>query len=161
MKLTPERLRELALPAVALLLVIAGIWLSWNTSSHRDAQRGGEEAMAAARDSIVAMLSYQPDTAEKTLNDARSRLTGEFLDAYTQLIQTVVVPSATKDRITASATVPAVSVMSAEADRAVVLAFVDQTLTEGAKPPTLTTSSVRVSMEKVDDHWLISGFDPV
>lgn len=161
MKLTPERLRGLALPAVALLLVIAGIWLSWNTSSRRDAQRGGEEAMAAARDSIVAMLSYQPDTAEKTLNDARSRLTGEFLDAYTQLIQTVVVPSATKDRITASATVPAVSVMSAEADRAVVLAFVDQTLTEGAKPPTLTTSSVRVSMEKVDDHWLISGFDPV
>ena len=117
--------------------------------------------MAAARDSIVAMLSYQPDTAEKTLNDARSRLTGEFLDAYTQLIQTVVVPSATKDRITALATVPAVSVMSAEADRAVVLAFVDQTLTEGAKPPTLTTSSVRVTMEKVDDHWLISGFDPV
>ena len=39
--------------------------------------------------------------------------------------------------------------------------FLDQTLTEGAKPPTLITSSVRVSMEKVDDHWLISGFDPV
>lgn len=117
--------------------------------------------MAAARESIVAMLSYQPDTAEKTLNDARRRLTGQFLDAYTQLIQTVVVPGAKKDRISAVATVPATSVMSAQSDRAVVLAFVNQTLTEGAKPPTLTTSSVRVSMEKVDDQWLISGFDPV
>lgn len=161
MKLTPERLRDFALPAVALLLVIAGVWLSWDTSSRHDAQRSGQEATAAARESIVAMLSYQPDTAEKSLNDARSRLTGQFLDAYTQLIQTVVVPSAKKDRITAAAKVPAASVMSAESDRAVVLAFVDQSLTEGAKPPTLTTSSVRVSMEKVDDHWLIAGFDPV
>lgn len=161
MKLTPARLREFALPALALLLVIAGIWLSWDTSSRRDAQRSGEEATAAARDSIVVMLSYQPDTADKSLNDARSRLTGQFLDAYTQLIQTVVVPSAKKDRISAVAKVPATSVMSAEQDRAVVLAFVDQTLTEGNKPPTLTTSSVRVSMEKVDGHWLIAGFDPV
>lgn len=161
MKLTPERVREFALPALALVLVIAGIWLSWDTSSRRDAQRSGEEATAAARDSIVVMLSYQPDTADKSLNDARSRLTGQFLDAYTQLIQTVVVPSAKKDRISAVAKVPATSVMSAEQDRAVVLAFVDQTLTEGNKPPTLTTSSVRVSMEKVDGHWLIAGFDPV
>lgn len=148
-------------PAVASILVIAGIWLSWDTSSRGAAQRGGDEAMAAARESIVAMLSYQPDTAEKTLNEARGRLTGQFLDAYTQLIQTVVVPAAKKDRISAVAKVPATSVMSAQSDRAVVLAFVDQTISEGAKPPTLTTSSVRVSMEKVDDQWLISGFDPV
>jgi Mce-associated membrane protein len=156
-----RRLREFAVPTLALLLVIAGIWLSWDTSVRRGAQRSGEDAMAAARDSIVAMLSYQPDSAEKSLNDARGRLTGQFLDAYTQLIQTVVVPSAKKDRITAVAKVPATSVVSADADRAVVLAFVDQTLTEGTKAPTLTTSSVRVSMEKVDDHWLIAGFDPV
>lgn len=117
--------------------------------------------MSAASESIVAILSYQPDTAEKTLNDARGRLSGQFLDAYTQLIQTVVVPAAKKDRISAVAKVPAVSVMSAESGRAVLLAFVDQTMSEGAKPPTLTTSSVRVTMEKVDDHWLISGFDPV
>ncbi len=161
MRPSPERAREFALPGIALLLVITGIWLSWDTSSRRDAQRSGEEAMAAARDSIVAMLSYQPDTAEQTLNDARSRLTGQFLDAYNQLIQTVVVPTAKKDRITAAAKVPAISVMSAQDDRAVMLAFVDQTLSDGAKPPTVTTSSVRVSMEKVDDHWLISGFDPV
>lgn len=37
--LSRERLREYALPGVALLLVIAGIWLSWDTSSRRDARR--------------------------------------------------------------------------------------------------------------------------
>ena len=159
--MTRERLREFALPALALLLVLSSIWLSWDTSSRRDVERGGDEAAQAARDSIVAMLSYQPDTADKTLNDARSRLTGQFLDDYTQLIETVVVPGAKQDRISAVAKVPAVSVVSAAADHAVVLAFVDQTITEGAKPPTLTTSSVRVSMEKTDDRWLIASFDPV
>ena len=77
------------------------------------------------------------------------------------MIQTVVVPSAKQDRIAAVAKVPAVSVVSADSDHAVVLAFVDQTLTEGTKPPNLTTSSVRVSMEKVDGHWLIATFEPV
>lgn len=160
-RLSRERLREFALPGVALLLVIAGIWLSWDTSSRRDAERAGQEAMQAAGDSIVAMLSYQPDTAEKSLSEVRNRLTGKFLDDYTQLIQTVVVPGAKQDRITAEAKVPAISVVSAESDRAVVLAFVDQTLAEGAKPSTLTTSSVRVSLEKVDGRWLIAAFDPV
>lgn len=63
----------------------------------------GQDAMQAAGDSIVAMLSYQPDTAGASLNDARTRLTGKFLDDYTQLIQTVVVPGAKQDRITAAA----------------------------------------------------------
>ena len=42
--LTPARLRELALPVLALLLVIAAIWLSVDTSSRRDAERAGSDA---------------------------------------------------------------------------------------------------------------------
>lgn len=156
-----ERLREFALPALALLLVIGGIWLSWDGSSRNATRRAGDDAMQAARESIVAMLSYQPDTAEKTLEDARGGLTGQFLDAYTQLTQTVIAPAAKKDRISAAAKVPAISVVSSGKDRAVLLAFVDQTLTEGAKPPAVTMSSAQVTMEKVDGHWLISAFDQV
>jgi Mce-associated membrane protein len=43
----------------------------------------------------------------------------------------------------------------------VVLAFVDQTTTIGNDAPTDTASSVRVTLDKVDSRWLISGFDPV
>jgi Mce-associated membrane protein len=57
--------------------------------------------------------------------------------------------------------VPAAAAVSAGADRAVVLAYVDQTLALGAAPPTRTNSSVRVTMENVDGVWLISGFDPI
>ena len=156
-----ERLRGLALPALALLLVVSGIWLSWDSSSRNATQRSGDDAMRTARESIVAMLSYQPDTAEKTLDEARAGLTGQFLDVYTQLIQTVVVPASKKDRISAVATVPAISVVSAHKDRAVLLAFVDQTLTQGAKPPALSASSIQLTMEKVDGRWLISSFDEI
>lgn len=159
--LDPERLRLLVPPFLALLLVASGIWLSWDSSSRRAAERAGAEAVQAARDSIVVMLSYQPDTADNELDAARGRLTGPFLDAYTQLVKTVVVPDAKQKRITASARVPAAAAVSSERDRAVVLAYVDQTTTVARAAPTKASSSVRVSMEKVDGRWLISGFDPI
>jgi Mce-associated membrane protein len=59
------------------------------------------------------------------------------------------------------ATVPAASSVSATPDHAVVLVFVNQTIVMGSDPPTNTASSVKVSMEKRDGHWLISSFDPV
>jgi Mce-associated membrane protein len=59
------------------------------------------------------------------------------------------------------ATVPAAASISASANHAVVLLFVNQTLIIGQDAPTTTASSVRVVLDKVGDHWLISGFDPV
>jgi Mce-associated membrane protein len=57
--------------------------------------------------------------------------------------------------------VPAAAAVSGGADRAVVLAYVDQSLAVGSAPPTRTNSSVRVTMEKIDGRWLIAGFDPI
>jgi Mce-associated membrane protein len=73
----------------------------------------------------------------------------------------VVIPGAKQKKITAAAMVPAAAAVSADTDQAVVLAYVDQTLAVGTEPPTRTNSSVRVTMEKVDGRWLISGFDPI
>ena len=154
-------LRATAAGALVFLLIASGVWLFWDTASRQEADRAGSDAVQAARDSIVEMLTYQPDTADQKLNAARGRLTGPFLESYNQLIQTVVIPSAKQKKITAAATVPAAAVVSAGADRAVVLAYVDQTLALGAAPPTRTNSSVRVTMENVDGVWLISGFDPI
>jgi Mce-associated membrane protein len=51
--------------------------------------------------------------------------------------------------------------VSATANRAVVLLFVNQRTSVGETQPTDMQSSVRVTMEKVEDRWLISGFDPI
>jgi Mce-associated membrane protein len=156
-----HRLLILTVTALAVLLVATGAWLFADGSVRRDAQRAGPDAVEAARASIVAMGTYRPETADVDLPAARERLTGEFLDDYTQLIQTVVIPSAQQKRIASVVTVPAASVVSAEPDRVVVLAFVDQTLTVGTQPPSANPSRYRVTMEKVDGRWLIAGFDQI
>jgi Mce-associated membrane protein len=149
------------LPVIAMLLGAAAGFLKWEDSSRRDADTARNQAVAAAKDSTVALLSYKPDTVEKDLGAARDRLTGSFLDAYTQLVNTVVIPGAKEKKISALATVPAAAPVSAKADHAVVLLFVDQTVTVGADAPTNTTSSVRVTLDNVGGRWLISGFDPI
>ena len=156
------RLRQLAATMLAIALLLASAWLAWDGTTRRGAEEAGNDAIQAARESIVAILSYRPDTAEKDLDAAaRDRLTGPFSDDYTQLIRTVVIPDAKQRGISAAAKVPAAAVVSAEADRAVLLVYVDQAMAVGDAKPTQTNSSVRVTMEKVDGRWLIAGFDPI
>jgi Mce-associated membrane protein len=149
------------LPGLALLLGMAAGYLKWMDSSVRDAEVARIESVQVARDSTTALLSYRPDTVEKDLGAARDRLTGTFLDAYTQLTHDVVIPGSKEKQISAVATVPAAASVSAKPDRAVVLVFVNQTVIVGQSAPTDTASSVRVTLDNIDGRWLISGFDPV
>jgi Mce-associated membrane protein len=156
-----ERLRRFAAPILAALMVVNGAWLWWDASSRRQAQTAAAESVQAAREAIVAMLSYRPESAEADLTAARVRLTGRFLDDYTQLITTVVIPEATGQKITSVVEVPAAASVSADSDRAVVPAFINQNRTVGKEKPALTRSSARVSLDRVDGRWLIAGFDPI
>ena len=149
------------LPVVALLLGALAGFLKWQDASARGAQIAATESVAAASDTTVAMLSYSADTAEKELNEARSRLTGSFLEEYTKLINTVVIPGAKEKQISAVAKVSAAASVSATPDHAVVLVFVDQTTTIGKDAPTASASSVRVTLDRVGGRWLVSGFEPV
>jgi len=149
------------LPALALLLAGAAGFLKWQDSSARASQIARIESVAAAKDSTIALLSYKADTVEKDLDAGKSRLTGAFRDSYTQLINDVVIPGAKKDHISTTATVPSAASVSATPTHAVVLLFVDQTAVIDKSPPSDTASSVRVTMDKVNGRWLISGFDPV
>ena len=149
------------LPAVALLLALGAGYLKWMDNSVRNSETARIESTQAAKDSTIALLSYKPDTVEQQLNAARDRLTGDFRDSYTSLINDVVIPGAKQKQIAAVATVPAVASVSADPKHAVVLVFVNQTVIVGQDAPTDTASSVRVTLDKVGDRWLISKFDPV
>jgi len=163
------RLRIVAfgvLPAVVVALGAGAGVLGWQESSQREVQAARVESVAIARDSTVAMLSYRAETVEQDLRSARDRLTGTFLNSFTDLIDTVVIPGAKEKQISSTARVSAVASVSATAKRAVALVFVDQIVTIGANAPdsgnpTGTASSVRVTLDKVGDRWLVSGFDPV
>lgn len=149
------------LPAVALLLALGAGYLKWMDNSVRNSDVARVDAMQAAKDSTIAMLSYKPDSVEQQLNAARGLLTGDFRDSYTSLINDVVIPGAKQKQISAVATVPAIASVSADPHHAVVLVFVNQTVVVGQDAPTDTASSVRVTLEKSGESWLISKFDPV
>ncbi|MEZ0351931.1 hypothetical protein [Mycobacterium sp. pR1184] len=149
------------LPVLVLLGAAAAGYLKWKDAWTRESAVAAMESVAAAKDSTVAVLSYQPDSVEKDLNGGRERLTGKFKDSYTQLIHDVVIPGAKRDHISAVATVPAASVVSADPTHAVALVYVDQTVSVGNDAPTDTASAVRVTLEKIGNRWLISAFDPI
>jgi Mce-associated membrane protein len=149
------------LPALVIALSAGAGYLQWRQSSARDADSARIEAVAAAKDTAVALLSYKFDTVEKDLGAAGDRLTGAFQDSYAQLTRDEVIPAAKKRHISAQATVPAASTVSASASHAVVLLFVNQTVTVEKEPPSDTASSVKVTLEKRGDRWLVSAFDPV
>ena len=146
---------------LAFLVAAAAGFAKWQGSYTRISEVASIEPVAAAKESTVALLSYQPDSVEKDLGAARDRLTGKFKESYTQLVHDVVIPGAKKDHIAAVATVPAAASVSATPRHAVVLVFVDQTVTVGNDAPTGTASNVRVTLDKSGDRWLISSFDPI
>ncbi|MCV7436117.1 hypothetical protein ACKUT9_24055 [Mycobacterium seoulense] len=149
------------LPGLALSLSAAAGFLKWRDASVRDVAVARAESVQAATDGTVALLSYRPDTVQKDLEAARGRLTGTFLNAYTQLTHDVVIPGAQQKQISAVATVPGAAPVSTSANHAVVLLFVNQSIVVGHDAPTNTASSVRVTLDKVEGRWLISQFDPV
>ena len=148
-------------PALVLVLVAAGGYLYSRNSTADATDRAREDSVAAARSIAISMLTYEPQTVEQQLAAAEEQLTGSFRDTYGSLIDTVVVPDAKERQIAAVTDVPAAASVSAETDHAVVLLFVNQTVTVGAEPPTKTASSVRVMLDKVGDQWLISEYQPI
>jgi Mce-associated membrane protein len=150
-----------ALPVVALILALGVGYLKWLDGKERESLIAAQESVAAASESTIAILSYKPETVDQELKAAADRLTAGFRQQYTQLVTDVVAPGAKQQHITAVATIPAAASVVATGKQAVVLVFVDQTTTVGSDPPTQSTSSVRVTLDKVDGRWLISEFDPV
>jgi Mce-associated membrane protein len=154
-------LARAALPTLVVLLVAAcGFFLWQNFTASRDAT-ARTESVQAAREITVSMLTYQPDTIDEELSAARERLSGAWKDQYGSMVDTVIAPEAKAQGISAAAEVAASASVSAEPDHAVVLLFVNQTVAVGTAAPTVTPSSVRVTLDKIDDQWTISEFQPV
>jgi Mce-associated membrane protein len=151
----------LVLPLVGLGIAAGAGYLKYQATSMHEAQAAAADTIRAASDTTVKMLSYRPDTVERDLGAAQDLLTGNLRKDYTSLTHDVVIPGAKQKQISAVATVPAAASVSTTADHAVVLVFVNQTVIIGADPPANSTSSVRVTLQKQDDRWLVSSFDPI
>ncbi|MEU8033049.1 hypothetical protein AB0C13_31185 [Streptomyces sp. NPDC049099] len=151
---------------VAALAVTAV--LGWQYRQGRQAEQARGEAVAAARRAAPVVLSYDYRHLDRDFARARALLTGHFRDQYGKTTQSVVAPTATKYHGVVKATVaapgdggaPAVSVVSAGPDKAVVLLFVNQVTESTQVPePRLDLNRVRMTLARTADGWKVSGVD--
>ena len=110
----------------------------------------------------MALLSYSPDTLSRDFSNAKSRLTENYLAYFQQFADQIVGPSAQRGQVTTSATAVKAAVLELHPNTAVVLVFVKQKTASKEKPePVVTSSSVRVTLTKVNGSWLIEKFTPL
>ncbi len=160
------RRRWAALLAAALVVVSAGAaggvywWVYRPDRLTGDAAQ--QQVLTAAREGTEAILTYAPDTLDKDLANAKSRLTGDFLDHYNQFTEQIVAPAARQKGIKTEANVARAAVSRMTPQTAEVLVFVNQVTTSTERPtPALSTSSVEVILIRQQDRWLISEFNPI
>lgn len=121
-----------------------------------------EQVLDVARAGTEALLSYSPETVDDNVADAKSRLTGDFLQRYSEFADTVVVPAAKERGVKTEANVARAAVSQMRPDSAQVLAFVNQVTTSKERPtPALATSSVMMTLVREDGRWLIAEFNPI
>ncbi|MFE5187632.1 hypothetical protein [Streptomyces sp. NPDC056628] len=156
------------LGVVLVAALVAAAVLGWQYRQGRQAEQARGEALAAARKAAPVVLSYDYRHLDRDFSRARALLTGHFRDQYGKTTKAVVAPTATKYHGVVKATVatpadggaPAVSVVSATPDRAVVLLFVNQLTRSTQVPaPRLDLNRVRMTLTRTSDGWKVSGVD--
>jgi Mce-associated membrane protein len=163
-----QRSRVELLPALLALLVVGSaalaaglLYFQYRPDRATDAA-AAKAAITAASEGTVAILSYSPDTFERDVSSAKSHLIGDFLSYYSQFTQEIVAPAAKQKSVKTSAVVVRAAASELHPDSAVVLVFINQSTTSADRPePTLTSSSVLVTLTKAGNNWLISSFNPV
>ncbi|OBC01286.1 hypothetical protein [Mycobacterium sp. 852002-40037_SCH5390672] len=155
-------------PVILIVLLLlsggAATWLYFKQyRPDKQTDPGVASAVAnAASDGTVALLSYSPDSLDKDFAAAKSHLSGDFLSYYNQFTEQIVAPAAKQKSLKTNARVLGAAVQELRPDSAVVLVLVDQSTTSKDNPdPAMASSSVLVSMTRVNGKWLITKFEPV
>lgn len=156
------------LPVILIVLLLlsggAATWLYF-TQYRPDKQTDAGVASAvvsSASDGTIALLSYSPESLDKDFAAAKSHLSGDFLSYYNQFTEQIVAPAAKQKSLKTNARVLGAAVQDLHPNSAVVLVLVDQSTTSKDNPdPAMASSSVLVSMTRVNGTWLITKFDPV
>lgn len=164
----PARRRVKVVPVVLIVLLLlsggTATWLyfkQYRPDKQTDASVASAVANAAS-DGTVALLSYSPESLDKDFANAKTHLSGDFLSYYNQFTEQIVAPAAKQKSLKTNARVLGAAVQELHPNSAVVLVLVDQSTTSKDTPdPAMASSSVLVSLTRVNGAWLITKFDPV
>ncbi|MED5810826.1 DUF3329 domain-containing protein [Mycolicibacterium sp. 050232] len=149
------------LVVIGLTLVFVGLagaagFFGWQYKQQRDVAAAGEAALAAAQQFATALTSINTNAIDNDFQQVIAGSTGDFKDTYSQSagqLRQVLIDNkaASKGSVTDAA------IKSASKDQVDVLLFVDQQISNTARPePREDRSRVAVTMKLVDGRWLAS-----
>lgn len=149
----------LTLLVIAAAALAAGLFFFQYRGDQQTSKTAADEAVRAASEGAVALLTYSPDNLSRDFANAKSRLTDDFQDYYKRFTEVIVAPTAQRG-LTMTARVVKAAVSELHPNSAVVLVFMDQKTASPDKPqPVKTGSSVRITLSKVKGSWLIANFE--
>lgn len=152
----PTRRRRALLAAViavfVVLTAVSGV-LGWQLWQSHQVTQAGQQARDAAVSYAQVLTSIDSDKVDENFDQVLAGATGEFKDMYSessvQLRQLLI-----DNKATAHGVVVESAVQSADANKVVVLLFVDQSVANASVPdPRLDRSRIKMTMEKVDGQW--------
>jgi Mce-associated membrane protein len=144
-------LAVLAAAAVALAALVTS-----HVSSVNAVDRTRGDVVGAATSGVATVLSYDYRHLDADFTKAQRLLTRRFRKQYDDTTAKGVRPLATKYKAISSADVSAAGVVEAGRDRAVVLVFVNQTVTNSQlTAPRLDRSRIDVTLVRSNGRWLI------
>ena len=151
-----------AVAAVTVLAVLAVVTVALaglvgaKLSSINAVDRTRGDVVSAATSGVASVLSYDYRHLDTDFARAQGLLTPKFRKQYDDTTAKGVRPLATKSKAISSADVSAAGVVDAGRDRAVVLVFVNQTVTNSQlAAPRLDRSRIKVSLVRSHGRWLI------
>lgn len=157
--------RPVVLAVLAVLAVaLAGLTVTQALSYHRARLRAAAEAsvLGPAKTAAARILSYDYRHIEQDATQANAVLTGVFRGQYEAVMRQQIVPQAPKQHAVVQAEVLGAGVTSVSPDgaQAVVLIFVNQTVSNTSTPqPRVDQVRVRLTLDRVGGAWLVSKVD--
>lgn len=155
---------RLVVPALSLALAIALVLAGWfglearSDTKREDARRA---VVAAATGYAVDLTTYDHARLDADFQKVLDNSIGDFRSEYTAASDSLRKFIA-QFKAKATGKVLESAVLSGDSKRAVVLLFVDQTVTNAnAKDPRIDRSRMKMELEKQGGRWLISGLDLV
>jgi Mce-associated membrane protein len=143
--------------AVLAAFVVLNVWLAVKRSHNEDVEHARSSAVAAARQRVAAMLSYDYRSIDSYLGEAAKNTTGTFTNDFTHLVTTEVAPAARRDEIDTSVSVTGVGVLEAHKDEVTLLVLVDQaTMDKHSDQPRHEGTQLEVTMTRTHNSWLVS-----
>lgn len=150
----------LAILLIAATGIAAGLYYFEYRPDRQASSAAADEVIRAASDGAVALLSYSPDSLSRDVDNAKSRLTGDFQAYYERFTERILAPTAQGAQVTTTARVVRAAVAELHPNSAVVLVFISQkTASKEKREPVKTSSAVRVALTKANGSWLIAKFD--